>query len=116
MATGPARGLATLVAICRSTDGGRSWAVIWLRSGGDAEPNTVDGVPIAAADGSLEVHTNSGRSFRSTGFGPRIRFYPDGTSGHVRRTGAGYLSHSATRPNAYALSADGLTWTTILVG
>jgi hypothetical protein len=118
MATGPARGLATLVAICRSTDGGRSWAVIWLRSGGDAEPDTLDGVPIAAADGSLEVHTTSGRSFRTTGYGPtRIRFYLEGTSsGQVRRTGAGYLSHSATRPNAYALSADGLTWTTILVG
>jgi hypothetical protein len=116
MATGPGRGLATLVAICRSTDGGRTWALSWLRSGGDGEPDTLDGVPIAAADGALEVHTISGRSFRSTGYSPtRIRFYVDGTSGHVRRTGAGYLSRSATQPNAYALSADGLTWTTIIV-
>ena len=117
MATGPGRGLATLVAICRSTDGGRSWALMWLRSGGDGEPDTLDGVPVAAADGSLEVHTNAGLSFRTTGYGPaRIRFSLEGSSGgHVRRTGAGYLSQSTTRPNAYALSADGLTWTSISI-
>jgi hypothetical protein len=106
-----------LLAIHRSTDGGRTWEQVWKHRKG-VEPRSILGAPIAAIDGSLTVHgedgvwrsTDEGRSFTRSGPGGR------GPQGWVTTTPLGYLWGDSFGAGRYRISADGVRWTTFDLG
>jgi hypothetical protein len=105
-----------LLAIIRSTDGGRTWQRTWaFRSG--REPRSDLG-EILASDGSLRVMTE-GRGSYLTRDGGRTFSKVDAVAGGLRLTRAGYLITAdgvgVTDETRYLLSADGLTWQTFAV-
>lgn len=99
-----------LVAVFRSTDGGRNWQRTWaFRPGREPRSSLSE---ILASDGSLRVITETPGSYLSRD-GGRTFAPVSGEQGNVQHTRAGYLlTHNET---GYQLSADGLTWRTVTV-
>lgn len=106
-----------LVAIYRSTDGGKQWEQTW-RAVTEHEPRSIGGVAIAATDGSLMVNTEIGVPYRSMDGGRTFEQLKGATAvGYVRLIKPGYLISPVilTKP-VLRLSADGLHWQEISVG
>ncbi|MBA2949672.1 WD40/YVTN/BNR-like repeat-containing protein [Streptomyces himalayensis] len=102
-----------LRALYRSTDGGRSWARVWTYRPGH-EPLSILGDPVAATDGSLTIHGESG-VYRSTDGGRSFRRTADaGPPGAPSRTPIGYLG--SLGQGSYEVSADGIHWHTFTLG
>jgi hypothetical protein len=101
-----------LLRLYRSTDGGRSWESRWQSGSGD--PVTINGMPIAGANG--EVYITDSKlityvSFAHGNFFKRVGSPEDEwMAGAIRWTKAGYLS-GVLSSNVYWLSRDGTHWT-----
>jgi hypothetical protein len=106
----------TLLGIHVSGDDGRSWQRVWTHEDSSSRPGSVVGTPIAAADGSvwvyghdaIHVSRDGGRSFAVERPGP-----PPEEPGLTR---AGYLLTDLDLAGHYRISADGFTWSTIVLG
>ncbi|MGP3967972.1 hypothetical protein [Streptomyces sp. 6N223] len=106
----------TLLGIHVSGDDGRSWQRVWTHEDSSSRPGSVIGTPIAAADGSLVVYgddaiyvsRDGGRSFAVERPGPP----PE----EPALTRAGYLLTDLDHAGHYRVSADGFTWSTIVLG
>lgn len=106
-----------LLTIHHSPDCGTDWKRVW-RYRSEVEPRSILGVPIAAADGSLTVHSESG-IWRSTDNGRTFRHASgsDGsTSGWVSDTPIGYLWSPPSNNDNYYLSEDGVRRQTFRLG
>lgn len=105
-----------LLALHRSTDGGRTWARVWEHRKG-VEPRSLLGTPIAAADGSLTIHSEDG-VWRSTDGGRSFTRYGNsgGMSGWVTMTGLGYLWGDSFGAGSWRISTDGDHWTRFELG
>ncbi|MES5819653.1 exo-alpha-sialidase [Streptomyces sp. RG80] len=104
-----------LLSLHRSTDGGLTWERTWRHRKG-AEPRSLLGAPIAAADGSLTVHGEDG-AWRSTDGGRSFaRAGARGPSGWVSTTPLGYLWGDSFGAGRWRISADGVRWTTFDLG
>ncbi|MEV0172602.1 sialidase family protein [Streptomyces sp. NPDC050803] len=105
-----------LRAIHTSTDGGHTWTRVWRYRKG-VEPLSSLGDLLAADDGSLTVHGESG-VWRSTD-GART-FRPNGTgrgpAGSVTRTPLGWLWNDSYGNGQYRISADGMHWNAFTLG
>lgn len=107
-----------LLTIHHSPDCGTTWERVWTYRPG-VEPRSVLGVPIAADDRSLTIHTENGGVWRSTDNGRTFRSASGtgaGEFGWVRRTPLGYLWGSASGDGSYYLSADGVHRQTFRLG
>ncbi|MGH3759447.1 WD40/YVTN/BNR-like repeat-containing protein [Actinophytocola sp.] len=93
-----------LLAIFRSTDGGRSWT----RTGGRM-PDTSAGQLVAAADGTLVVTTGSGATLVSRDGGRTFTRSDQRLDGYVYWTRAGYVT-SVIPGGPILFSADGVHW------
>ncbi|MEV1083725.1 exo-alpha-sialidase [Streptomyces sp. NPDC050211] len=104
-----------LRALYRSTDGGRSWARVWTYRPGH-EPLSILGHPVAATDGSLTIHGETG-AYRSTDGGSSFHRTADaGPAGAPTRTPIGYLGTGSLGQGSYEASADGVHWHTFTLG
>jgi photosystem II stability/assembly factor-like uncharacterized protein len=97
-----------LLAIFRSTDGGRSWERTW-QAAGTREPRTINGVAVAAEDGKLVVATESGTTYVSTDGGRTFQWNKD-VLGHVEWSRGGYFVSTTYPSNVYSWSPDGVYW------
>ncbi|MFJ3906596.1 WD40/YVTN/BNR-like repeat-containing protein [Streptomyces sp. NPDC090025] len=94
-----------LLALYRSTDGGRSWTLV-RATGPTGEPRSLSGLPVPGPGGRLRLYgsrggyesTDGGRTFRPTGEGTRW----------VRRTAAGLLREGGQCQ--WATTRDGVNW------
>lgn len=102
-----------LLRLYRSTDSGRTWQTQWQSGSGD--PVTINGVPIAGANGLVyitdcklvsHVSSDNGKTFKPmTG-----KYAAAPMAGTIRWTRAGYLS-GVLNSTTYWLSRDGVNWT-----
>ncbi|MFE0450046.1 exo-alpha-sialidase [Streptomyces sp. NPDC058914] len=105
-----------LLSLHRSTDGGRTWEQVWRHRKG-AEPRSILGAPVAGSDGSLTVHSedgvwrslDGGRSFTRHGSS-------EGMSGWVTTGAFGYLWGDSSGAGSWRISADGVRWTSFVLG
>ncbi|AWW38354.1 MULTISPECIES: WD40/YVTN/BNR-like repeat-containing protein [Streptomyces] len=93
-----------------STDGGATWTRTWRYRPG-AEPLSITGDLLAADDGSVLVHGETG-AWRST---DRARTFRPGSAargpaGSVRTTPIGWLWTGSFGDGTCRISADGITW------
>jgi hypothetical protein len=95
-----------LQTIHRSTDGGHTWERTWKHRKG-AEPRSLIGDLLAAADGSLTVYGEGG-AWRSADGGRTFvgASGSQGFAGSVTVTALGYLRGEGS----YGISADGIHW------
>lgn len=105
-----------LLALYRSTDGGGTWERVWKHRKG-VDPRSLLGPPIAAADGSLTIHSEDG-VWRSTDGGRSFARHQNsgGMSGWVTTTELGYLWGDSFGAGSWRLSTDGVHWTRFELG
>ncbi|HET9139644.1 hypothetical protein [Actinophytocola sp.] len=103
-----------LLAIFRSTDGGRTWAQTWQAMRGQ-EPRSIAGVAIAAANGTLTVITEAGNHYVSAD-GGRTFTGGDPAQTSVEWSRGGYFASHTYPSNLFLWSPDGVSWTEFLVG
>ncbi|MGI5372790.1 WD40/YVTN/BNR-like repeat-containing protein [Streptomyces sp. CA-251387] len=105
-----------LLALHRSTDAGRTWERVWEHRKG-VDPRSLLGTPIAAADGSLTIHSESG-VWRSTDGGRSFTRHGNsgGMSGWVTTTALGYLWGDSFGAGSWRVSTDGVHWTKFELG
>ncbi len=106
-----------LVAVFRSTDGGRSWERTWVPDD-DKQPRRVYNGPIAAADGTLVVSTIGGdaKTYTSHDGGRTFTEAPDGQPGGAIWTRIGYVASAGDSGKEYLTSPDGLNWRKLTIG
>ncbi|WP_328766954.1 WD40/YVTN/BNR-like repeat-containing protein [Streptomyces sp. NBC_00286] len=105
-----------LLALHRSTDGGGTWERVWEHRKG-VDPRSLLGSPIAAADGSLTIHSEDG-VWRSTDGGRSFARHRNsgGMSGSVTTTALGYLWGDSFGAGSWRISTDGVHWTRFELG
>jgi photosystem II stability/assembly factor-like uncharacterized protein len=103
-----------LLAIFRSTDGGRTWAQTW-QAGRGQEPRSNAGVAVARADGTLTVIAESGVLYTSSDGGATFTSGPS-TQVSVEWGRGGYLAHHTYPSNLFLWSPNGVSWTEFVVG
>ncbi|KUO17307.1 hypothetical protein [Streptomyces dysideae] len=105
-----------LLALHRSTDGGRTWTRVWEHRKG-VDPRSLLGTPIAAADDSLTIHSEDG-VWRSTDGGRSFARHEGsgGMSGWVTKTALGYLWSDSFGAGSRRISTDGVRWTRFELG
>ncbi|MFE9644349.1 WD40/YVTN/BNR-like repeat-containing protein [Streptomyces sp. NPDC006365] len=105
-----------LLALYRSTDGGGTWERVWEHRKG-VDPRSLLGTPVAAADGSLTIHSEDG-VWRSTDGGRSFARHRNsgGMSGWATTTALGYLWGDSFGVGSWRLSTDGVQWTRFELG
>jgi DNA-directed RNA polymerase specialized sigma24 family protein len=105
---------AGLLAIFRSTDGGRSWITAW-QSGAGSQPHSIAGVARTAPDDSLTITTFDGDTYTSTDGATSFHFLP-GPTRYAQWARVGYLASFGGTSGNYSWSRDGSRWFDFTVG
>lgn len=103
-----------LLAVFRSTDGGRNWEQTWHPVDGKP-PRRVMAHTVVGADGSLRINGQDGKQYLSRNGGRTFTSVPAKYKGYAHWDRTGYVASGDT-PSDLMLSADGVHWRTIRIG
>jgi len=108
-----AKGPFGLLAVFRSTDGGRTWTNTW-RATPDTVLQAMLGIPVATDDGRLLVYSAATGTYESSDGGRTFAKARQQLPGEVMWTRGGYVAKRAN--HGYAISTDGVDWRTFEIG
>jgi hypothetical protein len=105
-----------LLGIHVSGDDGRSWRRVWTHEDSASRPGSILGTPIAAADGSVWVYGDDAIYVSRDGGRGFVVERPGPPPEEPALTRAGYVLTDLESAGHYRISADGFTWSTIVLG
>ena len=104
-----------LLAIFRSTDGGRTWERTW-QPRDDKAPRRVFPALVAAADGTLTINTPDGKAYASHDGGRTFAETAQRYADYAYWTRIGYLARGTEGGPTIEMSADGIDWRKVRIG
>jgi photosystem II stability/assembly factor-like uncharacterized protein len=104
-----------LVAIFRSTDGGRTWERTW-RPVGEETPRRVHGHTVVADDGTLSINAPDGKAYVSRDGGRTFTETEPRYGDYVFWTETGYVAVDVVSGRDVDVSEDGVHWRKVKIG
>jgi hypothetical protein len=104
-----------LMAIFRSTDGGRSWERTW-NPVGEQTPRRVFGNTVVAEDGTLTINATDGKAYVSRDDGRTFSEIEPRFGDYAFWIGTGYLAVDVDSGREVDYSKDGVHWRKVKIG